>query len=127
VEVQGFEQLGSVPVHLLAVNQAEPIGRLPVDENVLGDGQIGGHRQFLVHNTDAQALRMVGVERLDGLAVEQDCPAVALVDASDDQHQGAFAGTVLSDHSVDFARTKGHAHVFQRLSAREGFVDVFDL
>ncbi len=48
-----------------------------------------------------------GLAKLTGLPSSRSSPAIGLLDAEQDFHQRGFAGAVLADHGVDFARLDG--------------------
>ena len=86
-------------------------GRLPADghpahEDVLGDREVGEERRLLVDDRDAGVLGLGRRAEVDGLAAEQEVPAVAAVDAGDDLDQRGLAGAVLADQGVDASRPR---------------------
>jgi len=58
----------------------------------------------LVHHADAGRHRVPGSVEFDRHVVDQDLTGVGVVEPVQDIHQGALAGTVLAEQSVDLTR-----------------------
>ena len=80
-------------------------GVLVAEEDVLGDGQHGHQREFLVDDPDAAPLAGPDVLEVAGPAVEDDLAVVAAVrvDPAEHLHQRRLAGAVLTADGVDLA------------------------
>ena len=97
------------------------------EEHVLGDGQVREQARLLVDDRDPDRPCLRRATDLDRLAVEEDRPAVGLVDPGQDLDQGALAGAVLADEGVDLAGHQVERHVGQRLGGSEALRDATEL
>ena len=79
--------------------------------------------QFLVDDRDAVLLGVAWVAQRQAAAFEKHLALVVRVDAAEDLHQGGFAGAVLADQRVDFARLHGKRDVAQRLHTGKALAD----
>ena len=93
--------------------------RLPADEDVLLDREIGEQNRLLVDDRDPG---VAGV----GRAVEEDLPAVhedragvRRMDSGEDLDEGRLAGAVLAHESVYLAGEEVDRHVLERLHGAE--------
>ena len=66
------EQLRRLVVRLVPVDEAERARDLVVEEDVLGDREVGAQRELLVDDDDALGLAVADVPELDGLVLEDD-------------------------------------------------------
>ncbi len=119
VEVEAGEQFGGDPLAGAAVDQAEA-AREAVDEDVLGDGEIGEEVEFLVDEGDAggggvagRAGRVVGAAPAHGARAGRD-------HAADHVHQGGLAGAVLADEPQRLALGDGMGERAHRRDAEIG-------
>ena len=67
------------------------------ERDVLGDGHVGHHGDFLRQETDAGGDRGARIGEDDLLAVDADRAGVAGVDAGQDLHQRRLAGAVRAE------------------------------
>ena len=103
------EKRRRLAVHARVVDQAEPADRLPAEEDVLGDGEIGLQVQLLVHRADAERLRLRrGGDRRPARPSSR-IGRVGPVDAADDLDQRRFAGAVLAEQRMHLARRGGRS------------------
>ena len=70
-----------------------------------------------------RAFASAGDGELDRLAAQHDLALVRGVDAGEDLHQGALAGAVLADQSVDLARQQVEIDAVERGRAAEALGD----
>ena len=123
VEAEAGELLLRLALHARPVDHAAGDHRLRAEKDVLGDGQIGNDRQFLVHHADAGRERVARRAQMDGLAGHPHLALEAVMHAGDDLHHRRFAGAVLADKAVDFALHQREVHVAQRMHAAERLRD----
>ena len=102
--------------------QATPSLRV-AQEDVLGDGLVGGQVELLVDDADAQPLGLVRVVDRHGLAVDADLAGIALIGAGQDLDERGLAGAVLAGEGHDLAGTQGEVDRVQRLDAAEALAD----
>ena len=95
--------LGHVAPGPPAVQEAEGLGVLVAEGDVLGDGEDGDQHEVLVHHADAGRHRVARTLEGDRLAVDQDLAPVGLVEPVEHVHQRALAGAVLAEQGVDLA------------------------
>ncbi len=112
------EQIGGLLAQLAPADDLAGV-RLPPDEDVLLDREVGHEVELLIDDGDAEVLRLAGAVEDDRLAVEDDLAAVRLVDPGEDLHQGALAGAVLADEPEDFAGMDFETDVLQSEHAGE--------
>jgi len=105
---------GGLRLHPLPVDQPEPIGRLPAEEDILGDGQRRHDRQFLVDHADAARLRLGRSVEPYGLTAKDEDAIVRRVHAGKDLHQRALASAVLPDETVNLAGQEIEVDLGQR-------------
>lgn len=108
---------------------ADPAGVVvePVEEEVLGDGQVGDDHGLLV---DAGDLRLPGrgvPEGGRGLPAERDRPGVRLVESGQDADQRRLARTVAADEGVRLTGLHGELHPVERNGRSEAFDNAFRL
>ena len=87
------------------------------EKDVLGDAELGKQQQLLIDRRDARAARVVGRGKIDLRPVDENRADVRLVDPGHDLDQGRFAGAVLSEQRMDFARTHVERHARERAHA----------
>ena len=122
VDAQLVEKFLRFFVHAGVVNQ-EALFELPADKDVLGNGQMVHHVQFLVNDDDTGFLRLPGVMEFDFLSFIGDGPFIFGIDAGQHLHQGGFARAVLSHQRVYFSLAHLQIHMIQCMYAGEGLVD----
>ncbi len=108
--VPGVQERGGLGTQPAPADQAVVEG-LPVDEQVLGDGQFGDDGGLLV---DAGHLAAPGVtvgEGGGGFAVEADPALVGGLESGEDGDQGGLSGAVAADQGVGLAGQDGEAAV----------------
>ncbi len=76
---------------------------LQAEHGVLDHGKAPHQHEFLVHHADAECDGVFGAGDRDRLAVDQDRSGIHGMESVEDLHQGAFAGAVFSQQSVDLA------------------------
>src|ERR1700674_615787 len=84
------------------------------DADVVGDGQVGHQREFLKDARDTFMRRIDRRSELHFTLAHQQFPLVGLDRSGDDFYQGAFAGAILTQHSVDGSGRAGKVHAIQR-------------
>ena len=85
-----------------------PTGGLGVDQDVVGDRHRPDHRQFLMHDGDAQTGGLRGVPR--GWTCSPSSrmvPGVGGFEAGQDLRQGGLTAAVLADEGVNLAGLQG--------------------
>ena len=87
---------------------------------VLDQSERADQRQSLRQEADTGGNGILAPSKRRLLPVDANFAAVGLVDAGEDLRQRRFAGAVLADDRVDFARTKLEVRVGKRLQRREG-------
>ncbi len=90
--------------HGLAAYGRERRAELLVDGDVFPHAEVRKQREVLIDDLDAQLLRLIGRQVIEGRAVDDDAAArVGSIDAGDDLDERGFAGAVLSDQAMHFA------------------------
>ena len=97
------ELLAGLARHAPPLHEAEPVGRLVAQKDVLRDREIGRDAELLMHHGDAGRVRIAGRAEMRLLPVDQEAAGEFGVHAGDDLHQRAFSGAVLADETVDLA------------------------
>ena len=87
---------------LLLLQEAE-LRRLRAEDDVVQHREDVDELEVLVHHTDAEPCRVVGVVYLDDLAVFLDDALLRLVHSEKHAHQRALARAVLAQKRVDLA------------------------
>jgi hypothetical protein len=113
-DAEAAEQPAGLLPHPAPVDQPEPAHRLPAEEDVLGDAEIGLERQLLVDDGDAQRLRVARARHSHRLAAEPHGAGVRPVHAAEDLDQRALAGPVLAQERMHLARTQLEAYLLER-------------
>ena len=117
------EELLGAQAELLPADGPQRVSALPVQEEVLGDGQLADDRGALV---DAGDLGAPGVDVAEGrrrLAREAQGSGVGRLEAGEDGHERRLAGAVASHQGVRLARGDADAGVAQRDGGAESFAD----
>ena len=129
VEADALEQLARLEVGLVPVDEAAGALALIVEEDVLGDRQVGAEGELLMDDDDALRLAVAEALELHLVAHEDDVAVVGAVrvDPRQHLHEGGFAGAVLAADGVDLAALDREVHVRERLDAGEGLGDVAHL
>ena len=109
--------------HAPPVHEAEAVGRLGAEKDVLGDRQIGRDAELLMHHGDAGRVRIARRAEMGFLPVEHEAAREFRMHAGDDLHQRAFAGAVFADETMDLAGVQREVDTAKRLDAAEGFRD----
>lgn len=118
------EQFLGAPPQLPPADEAAA-GVEPVEEEVLGDGQVGHDHRLLV---DAGDLGLPGrrvPEGGCGLAVEGDGSRVGPVQAGEDADEGGLARAVAPDECVGLAGRDGEPYAVERDGGPEALDDPF--
>ena len=92
-------------------------------EDVLGDGLVGGEVELLVDDRDAEVLGLGRIMDLHRLAVDADLAGIALICAGQDLDEGRLAGAVLAGERHHLAGVEGQVHVVEGLDAAEPLAD----
>src|SRR5262249_23800656 len=71
--------------------------RFAAEEDILGDVQVLGQRQVLIHHLDAEIARLARAVEAHRPPVEQKLSSARLIEAGEDLHQRRFAGAVVAD------------------------------
>ena len=118
LEAEPANDAGGVCVYyrIYEAQWAQP-RRLPPQEHVAGNIEMGGKIQFLMDKDNAHALRHFDGLDCDRSPVKVNRPIVRALNAPQDFHEGRFAGAVLPHHCQDFARQNVQAHVVEGLDA----------
>ena len=77
------------------------------EAEVLGDGEIGGHRRVLEHRGEAAAAGIAGTVQGRRLAVDADRPGIGAQHAGEDLDERRLAGAVGAEQGVDLAGRDG--------------------
>ena len=93
--------------------------RLPADEDVLGDREVGEERRLLVDDRDPRVPRRGGPGEGRRRPVDRQRAAVRPVHAGQDLHQRRLAGAVLAEQRVRLARVQRDGAVHQRMHGTE--------
>ena len=126
-QMEALDQLARLRVEPALVEEEPRAARLAPDEEVLRDREVGHQVELLVDDADAELLRVLGRDRLVGLAVEEELALVGVVDAGQQLHQRRLAGAVLADQREDLAGVQVEVHVLERLDAGEALADALDV
>ena len=94
--------------------------RLATEEDVVGRRQFGNEIELLMDDGDARPLGVLDAGELDRRAIDPDGAVVLDVHAGEDLHQSRFAGAVLSDKRMHFARGEVEVDVLEHGDAGEG-------
>ena len=103
----------------LGPSDADAPTRQCVQAEILGDAQVWALREFLVHDADARAERVVDRAELELSAVDQNRARVGPNQARDGLAERALARAVLAHQCVDPAAVERDAHVVERLRDAE--------
>ena len=101
VDAETGEQASGFADRGLLVNPADAVAALAADQDVLGDGEAGEEREFLVHCGDAGGEGGTGRSQARRRAVQQDAAFVGLDVAGQDFDERAFASAVGAEQRVD--------------------------
>ena len=93
--------------------------RLLAKKHVLGHGQVGHGREFLVHHADAGRDALARRPELHLPASHGHPTTTRPMHARDDLHEGGFAGAVLAHEAVDLALLQREINAAQGLHAAE--------
>ena len=110
--------------HAPPLHEAEAIGRLRAEKDVLGHRQIGRDAELLMDHGDAGRARVARRAEAGLPAVEHEAAREFRMHAGDDLHQRALAGAVLADETMDLAGGEREVDPAQRLDAAEGLRDL---
>ena len=104
VDLVLFQKSPRRPVHGPAPDDAEAVGRLVVEEEILGDRHGLHEIDVLMDRDDPLGERVVGAGEADHLAVERKGAGVRRIDPGDDLGERRLAGAVLADQPVHASR-----------------------
>ena len=120
VHPQACQQIGGRGGHRGPVD-ASHAPRLPADEDVLRNGEIGKEGGMLVDDGDALALRVDRPEDRRLGPVPQDLAGIGLIDAAEDLDERALARAVLAGERMHAPALKGETDIAQDLDGPEAF------
>ena len=120
VHAQILEELPGARDLLLLAQQAEFVGQLPAEKDVVRHAQVVDDVELLVDKSDARRLHLLDGGGGIGLAHESDRAGVRRDDAGEDVHEGGFARAVFAQQRVDLALLHGEPDVPEGLGAAEG-------
>ena len=123
VDAESGELLAGLARHAPPLHEAEAVGRLLAEKDVLGDRQVGHDAQLLMHHADAGRKRVARRAETGFPPVEHEAAGELRMHAGDDLHQRAFAGAVFADETMDLAGEQREVDPAQRLDTAEGFRD----
>jgi hypothetical protein len=109
-------------VQLPIADESKP-ARQPLDEDILGDGQVADQVQFLHHHTDAPILGIGAGSRLIRRACQQHASAVRRLDAREDTRERALACAVFADQGMNLPAAEVEIDVRKGLDPGEGLID----
>ena len=128
VEVVLLAQLDHPGAGGLAIERADrPADALGAQRHRLDDVEDRDELEVLVDHADAGVDRLPRVGEGAGRPVDQDLARVGLVQARQDVHQGALAGTVLAQQAEDLPAVSGDGDPVVGEDAREALGDVLQL
>ena len=105
--VQPGEKLSRVGVHFPIVDEAKPVSRLPTEEDVLSDAQVGNQVELLKDNGDPGGLCLARAAKTRAVAGKMNRALVGREDTRENVHQRRFASSVLANHGVQRTRANG--------------------
>lgn len=97
------EELSGIAPHARTVDQTETVSRLPTDEDVLGDGEVGKERRLLIDDGDPGVFRLGSGVEVDDRTAEAVGSAIETIETGDDLDEGRLSCAVLADEGVDRA------------------------
>src|SRR5205807_1745417 len=104
--------------------EAEPPPEGQVTEHhVLRHRERGDQAQLLRDQCEPGAERLARVAESASDTIHEDASGVGLVDAGEDLDQRGFAGAVLADDRVDFARCELERDLVESLSGEEALAE----
>jgi hypothetical protein len=106
-----------ITAHPRPVENAGPPGGRLAQEHVLRDAEMRDETELLIDGADAELPHAAGIAQINGRVVEEDLAGIAAHGTAEDLHQGGFAGAVLAQKCVHFARPYIQRGVSQRLDA----------
>ncbi len=110
--------------HAPPLHDAEAVGRLRPEKDVLGHRQIGHDAEFLMHHGDTGRARVADRSKPGLPAIEHETARELRMHAGDDLHQRAFPRAVLADETMDLAGGEREVDPAERRDAAEGLVDL---
>ncbi|EFG64279.1 tat (twin-arginine translocation) pathway signal sequence [Streptomyces sp. SPB074] len=111
VDVPVAEERGGLGAQPAPGDEAAAPGGLPVQEQVLGDGEVGDDGGLLVDAGDLGAPGRAVGEAGGGGAVEADLAAVGGLEPGEERDEGGLARAVAPDEGVRLARPDGETSV----------------
>ena len=109
--------------HALRVDAPPEGARLAQDEEILRHRAVWQDAQLLEDHRDAAVEPLAQRQRRNVLAIEDDAAAIRRVDPDEHLHQGRFAGAVLAEQRVRFARVDDEIDVDQDLIFAKRLLD----
>ena len=90
--------------------------------------EVRKQREVLIDDLDAQLLRLIGRQVIEGRAIDHDLATrVGSIDAGDDLDERRLAGTVLSNQAMDFAGIHRPVDSVEGDGSAETLADVLEL
>ena len=125
-QMEAVQQLLGSAV-LLGLVQENTLGGLASDVNIIRNGQVLHQVQFLMYDTDASVLCVLGAIDFDLLTEEFNGTAVLGVDTGQNLHQCGLTGAVFADQCHDFTAAHFELCVIQRVNTGEVFLNALHL
>jgi hypothetical protein len=91
--------------------------------DVLGHCQVGREIEFLVNHRHTRTLGRDGIPGTVFFPIEPHGSRIGRMNPTQNLQQGALAGPILPDQRLSLARPQRQAHLPQRLSRTESFLD----
>ena len=125
LDVQLFQRCRGANMDLPPVDARELL-RLAAKKYVFRHGQEWNQVDLLINRADPEALCFGGRMRINGTTFEQDCTAIATINAGEHLDQRAFAGAVLAHQGVDFASAQREIHTIKGAHAGKSLSEAAD-
>ena len=128
IHAQNIQRLSGLGMDAIPVDQTQWGSGIVAQEDIFSHRQVQFQIQFLVDHGDASFLGVCrALEFTQAVAHHQRTFVAAIgVDATENLHQGRFAGTVFSCQRQDFVGIKFHIHAFQGNRAAEALDHIFN-
>src|SRR6185295_8915240 len=126
-EVELGEHLSRLLVHARAIDQrewAEAPHRNVAERDIFRNGECRYEPQLLRDGHDARSDGITRAYKLAFFPVDADDAAVGTMDATQDADQRGFAGAVLADDGVDFAKRHSEVDAVERDRRAESFAPI---
>ena len=118
------KSLGASGLFALVKEHPAEMSGFPADEDVLGNGEMLHHVQFLMDDADAHLQRMLRVPRVELVVEIADFPGIPGENAYEDLHERRFPRAIFTDQRVDLSLFEVEIHLAQGVHTGEAFVDL---